>query len=264
MVDKGLAAERGMDEDQPLSEEREKIGIIISNLEDLLTEGDSFWNAINAELGIPVGEGMGLYEKLLEKGSYPKWIKTISANWKQLTKTAPSKVSRQFFNEFYKKHLRVREGARAFVEYCEKDYDYYVISEAPWEFCLLAKEQLGFHHYYALTIFPFDRNNLLMTLIPHEAGFKTEKIMEQLIRKSKFSVKETVVISNQKRDINMIKQAGFGISVGLNISALPKEPPLNPNISSLPDLNFDELRIRIDRITEAIKQAKQQSLEKRK
>jgi phosphoserine phosphatase len=267
-TEKKLAAKRDAEERDilggDLTAEKEKIGIIISPLEGFLLESDSFWKNLNSEIGFSAEYDQLLQENLSLQTNYFALVKKIILKWKQSFKDSLSKLNKQFFSDFYQKYLRIREGAKEFIEYCQKDYDYYVVSEASWEFCLLAKAHLGFYHYYATTIFTFDRNNQLNTTIAHKHGSQTEKIMAQIIKKSKFSIKETVVISNLERDLNMLNQAGFAILIDRNISTFSTESALNPNVISLPDLNFEDLKVKIDRITESIKQANNSSVEKEK
>jgi phosphoserine phosphatase len=265
-MDKKLAAKRDADERGILvgaGEEKEKIGIIISPLEGFLTENDDFWKIINSELGYSTE-----YEPLIdnyssEEPNYSKLIRSITSKWKRAMRDSPTKLDRRFFNDFYQKYLRIREGAIKFIEYCQENYDYYVISEAPWEFCLLAQEELGFYHYYATTIFAFDRNDELDEVIAHKYGFQTEKIVERIIKQSQFSARETIVLSNIGRDINMVNQAVFGIIIGRNLPISDTETAPNPNLISLPTLDFEELKIKLDQITETIKQANALSAEEK-
>jgi phosphoserine phosphatase len=263
--DRQLSAKRDAEERGILvgeeKELKEKIGIIISPLEGFLTESDTFWNVINAELGLAPDSESSSPDPSSARKNHAARVRNITSKWMQAMKDSPYKFNKQVFDKFYQKYLKVRDGAKEFIAHCMENYEYHVISEAPWEFCLLAKEKLGFYHYHATSLFIFDSNKNLNRIIAHPQGFQTEKLMNQIIKRSIFGMKETIGISNTERDITMLNQAGFGVQIGLNIPALSSEAAPSSTIMSLSDIDFEELKVALDRITANIKQAKSSSIE---
>ena len=243
--DRELAAKRDAEERgifvEDETELKEKIGLIISPLEGFLTESDSFWNIINTELGLTPDSESSSPESSSTGTNYSTWIRRISSKWTQVIKNSPFKLKKQVFDEFYQKYLQVRASAKEFIAYCMENYDYHVISEAPWEFCLLAKEQLGFYHYHATNLFTFDSNGQLKKMIAHPHGFQTEKLMDQIVKQSPFNMKETIAISNMARDTPLLNQAGFGVLIRQDIPVLSDEPDPSSTIISLPAIDFEEL-----------------------
>jgi hypothetical protein len=92
-------------------------------------------------------------------------------------------------------------------------------------------------------------------------NFAPQKIAPQIIKNSKFSAQETVILSNSERDLTMVNQNRYGIFIGRPATASSQEISLDKNIIFLSDINFEELGTRIDRFTESIKQARKEGKE---
>ena len=103
---------------------KQKLGLIVSDLEGTLTQNYSFWMNLNRELGMSPEEDEALYGEFIEHQDYKRWMEKIISRWKEINKNSPSKLKRKAFHEFYKNHLlRFREErSTESIDYLEEQY----------------------------------------------------------------------------------------------------------------------------------------------
>jgi len=229
-----------------------KLGLIVSDLEGTLTANMSYWKNLNLELGMTEKEDQKLYDEFLNHRDYVRWMEEILARWKEINRNFPEKLNRKFFHEFNRKHLTIMEGAREFIQYCKSHYIFYVISGAPWEFCELAKAELGFDDYYSTNKLYFNKDDQLERIEADKYGFQKEKIMLKIAESYSFKKSQIIAIGDSENDFTMLNAAGLGILVGRNRNFPSLEKTLKKDIIRLENLDFDRLKRIIAQYTEKL------------
>ena len=223
--------------------------MIISDLEGTLTEGISFWKNLNLEMGMSEEEDFELYQEFMQDFDYIKWMEKIIFRWKEINKNSPSKLNKKVFKEFNKKYLRIKEGAQEFIQYCKSKYFFYVISGAPWEFCALAQEKLGFDDYLSTNKLIFDEKDQLISIEAHKDGFHKEKIMLKIAESYGFNWEQIIAIGDSENDFTLLNTAKMGILIGKNVIFSSFKKILSSNIIRMEILDFKELKRIIDQFT---------------
>ena len=226
--------------------------MIVSDLEGTLTKGYSYWMNLNLELGLSEEEDRALYEDFMNHGDYTKWMEKIVCRWKEINKNSLEKLNKAYFDKFNRNHLKIKEEAREFIHYCRSHYIFYVISGAPWEFCALAKEELGFDDFFSTNKLIFDKINHLERIEAHKDGFHKEKIMFQIAELYGFQIERIIAIGDSENDFTLLNAAGMGILVGKNVLFPHYKKVLNPSILRMECLDFKELKRKIDKYTSSI------------
>ncbi|HUX99992.1 MAG TPA: HAD-IB family phosphatase [Candidatus Deferrimicrobium sp.] len=220
----------------------QKKGIIFCDLEGTLTEEVSFWKNLNLEMGMTKEEDEFLYEEFMrDMSKYALWAQKIFLRWRDLNKTTLYKLNKEFFITFFKQHLKIKEGAKNFVQRCRLNYMVYVISGTPWEFCALAKEILQFNDYFSTTTFQFDENEQLKAIKGHEDGFYKDRIMLRIAKSLGYSRSQIIAIGDSENDFLMLNKAGRGILVGKSVKFTSLETILNSNVIRMENLDFEEV-----------------------
>ncbi|MFX1295188.1 MAG: HAD family hydrolase [Promethearchaeota archaeon] len=213
----------------------------MSDLEGTLTEGYSYWMKLNLELGISKEEDLDLYREFMQDFDYEKWMSRIFSIWKERNESNPEKLNKDFFIKFSKRYLKIKEGAKKFIEHLKSHFIFYVISGAPWEFCALAQEKLGFDDYFSTNKLIFDKNNQLKCIEAHQYGFHKEKILFKIAKSYGFEMKQIIAMGDSENDFTMLNAVGMGILLGKNIIFSSYKKILNPNIIRMKNLDFQEI-----------------------
>lgn len=220
--------------------------MIVSDLEGTLTEGYSYWMSLNLEMGMTAEEDQSYYEEFMEHRDYTKWMEKIIFRWKEINRLRPEKLNIKHFEEFNSRHLKIKEGAREFIEYCKSDYVFCVISGAPWEFCALAKEKLGFDEIFSTNKLIFDDKGQLERIEAHIDGFHKDKIMLKIAEVRGFKEDEIIAIGDSENDFTLLNKAKLGILVGKNVIFNDYKNILNSSIVHMEVIDFKKLKQIID------------------
>jgi HAD superfamily phosphoserine phosphatase-like hydrolase len=176
-----------------------------------------------------------------DMSKYALWAEKIFLRWRELNKTTLHKLNKEFFMNFFKAHLKIKEDAKNFVQRCRSNYIIYVISGTPWEFCALAKETLEFDNYFATTTFEFDEKDQLQAIKGHEDGFYKDKIMLRIAKSLGYDRAQIIAIGDSENDFTMLNKAGRGILVGKSVKFTSFESILNSNVIRMENLDFEEV-----------------------
>ncbi|MHA1359722.1 MAG: HAD family hydrolase [Candidatus Helarchaeota archaeon] len=234
---------------------KEKIGIIFSDLEGTLTEEVSFWEKLNLEMGISKEEDNNLYELFMDENTrepdvaYSNWMNRIFTLWKKYSQTNSQKFNKNFIQQFSRQYLKVKEGAKEFIQRHKNNFIFYVISGAPPEFCELAQKELGFDYFTSTNILEFEKNGMLKKINGDPDGFRKERIIKRIRKELGFDWRQVIAIGDSENDFTMLNQAGMGILVGMHLTHLDYKECLRPEVVQFEDVDYQKISRIIEEYT---------------
>jgi HAD superfamily phosphoserine phosphatase-like hydrolase len=231
---------------------KEKVGIIFSDLEGTLTEEVSFWEKLNLEMGMSKEEDKNLYDLFMDENrsnpdaAYSNWMNRIFTLWKKYSGDKPHKFNKTFIEQFCKNHLKLKEGAKEFIQHHKEKFAFFVISGAPGEFCELAKEELGFDEFYSTNILKFDGDGKLIKINGDPYGFRKEEIINRITKQLGVDWEQIIAIGDSENDFTMLNQVGKGILVGMHLTHPDYKERLRSEVVQFDDVDYQKISEVID------------------